>query len=367
MIELKVSVPGGLYPVHIGAGLLPRVGELVESVHPGRRGLVVMDDNVQTPHGVAVLKSFDAAWSLATDGLIATEANKKQETVSAIHQSCLHAGLDRGSIIIGVGGGITGDVAGFAAASFMRGIPLVLVPTTLLAMVDAAVGGKTGVNLPLPDGRGLGKNLAGAFWQPRAVLVDPLVLGTLPVRDLRCGLAECIKHGFIGDPGLFDMIETNRDAILTADPQVITSLVERALKVKIAVIHQDERETGGRAALNLGHTFGHAIEPIERLDLRHGEAVAIGLVAAAQCARELNRVGDEAVERTRSLVLSVGLPAELPSPVDIAEVIAAMRFDKKTLDGRLRLVLPGHDGVGIFDDVPLEAVQAAWRAVGAEG
>ncbi|MEE2908504.1 MAG: 3-dehydroquinate synthase family protein, partial [Planctomycetota bacterium] len=234
MIELKIAVPGGQYPVHIGAGLLSRAGDLVESVHPGRRGLVVMDDNVRTSHGVALIESFDEAWTLATDSLVATEANKQQEAVSVIHQSCLRAGLDRGSMIIGIGGGITGDVAGFAAASFMRGIPLVLVPTTLLAMVDAAVGGKTGVNLPLPDGRGLGKNLAGAFWQPRAVLVDPLVLGTLPERDLRCGLAECIKHGFIGDAGLFEMIEANRDAILGADPQAISGLVERALQVKIS-------------------------------------------------------------------------------------------------------------------------------------
>lgn len=365
MIELKVSVPGGTYPVKIEAGLLPRVGGLVESVHEGRRGLVVMDQNIQSPHGETVLAGFDSQWTLATDGLTATEANKKQEAVSGLHQSCLEAGLDRGSLVVGVGGGITGDVAGFAAASFLRGIALVLVPTTLLAMVDAAVGGKTGVNLPLPGGKGLGKNLAGAFWQPKAVLVDPLVLHTLPVRDLRCGLAECIKHGFIGDPGLFEFIDSNKQAILAADPVVITTLVERALRVKISVIEQDEREAGGRAALNLGHTFGHVVESVEALDLRHGEAVAIGMVAAAQCAHEIGRVGKEVVDQARDIVVSVGLPATLPSPVDVNSLVAAMQFDKKTLDGRLRLVLPGQDGVEIVEDVPTEAVKAAWRTVGA--
>tara|TARA_B100002052_G_scaffold287878_1_gene303324 strand:- start:623 stop:1726 length:1104 start_codon:yes stop_codon:yes gene_type:complete len=363
--ELNVSVPGGHYSIQIEAGLLPHMAQRIESVHRGRRGLVVMDHNVVSPHGSHLLSSFNADWNLSVQELVATESNKKQEAVSGLHQACLEAGLDRGSLVIGFGGGITGDVSGFTAATFLRGISLVLIPTTLLAMVDAAVGGKTGVNLPLPGGQGLGKNLAGAFWQPQAVLIDPLVLSTLSERDLRCGLAECIKHGFIGDPGLLELIHENRDSILAADPLAITDLVERALRVKIGVIEEDERETGGRAALNFGHTFGHGMESVERLELRHGEAVAIGMIAATQCAFELGRVGPEMVDQAREIVQSVGLPHQLPEPVDVHQLMSAMQFDKKTLDGHLRLVLPGDHGVEIVTEVPAQAVESAWAAVGA--
>ncbi|MCH2132294.1 MAG: 3-dehydroquinate synthase [Phycisphaerales bacterium] len=365
MIDLQVSVPGGDYPVRIEAGLLTQAGGLVEEVHDGHRGLVVMDENVREAHGDTLLSSFGSSWQLARHDLVATEHNKRIETVASIYESSLRAGLDRGSLVIGCGGGITGDVAGFAAASFLRGIDLVLVPTTLLAMVDASVGGKTGVNLLLPDGRGVGKNLAGAFWQPRAVLVDPLVLSTLPTRDVRCGLAECIKHGIISDPGLLEMIAADRESILAVDPDTITALVERAVKVKVSVVQQDEREAGGRASLNLGHTFAHAIEPLDMLDLRHGEAVAIGLVAAATCSHRLGRVDGSMVEQTRNLLEAVGLPTRLSHPVPIADLVAAMRFDKKTRDGQIRLVLPGPRGVEIVDDVPEADVHAAWLAVGA--
>ena len=365
MNRVQVSVPGGSYPVIIEPGLLQSISTQVQEVHAGKRVLVVMDEQVQQPHGDQLLAGFDDSWECETHLFHATESNKRMESVAAIYQSALARGLDRGSLIIGMGGGVTGDVAGFAAATFLRGIDLVLVPTTLLSMVDAAVGGKTGVNLPLPDGRGTGKNLAGAFWQPKAVLIDPLALSTLDPREIRSGVAECIKHGFISDSSLLDFIRESRDGILEADPDTITRLVGRAVQVKVEVVQGDERESGRRAALNLGHTFGHAIEPIPELDLRHGEAVAIGMVAAAECAHRLGRCEAAQVALTREMVNLVGLPAGLPSAQPVERLMEAMQFDKKTRDGHLRLVLPGDEGVDLIEDVPGDMVKAAWMAVGA--
>ncbi|MCH2152074.1 MAG: 3-dehydroquinate synthase [Phycisphaerales bacterium] len=349
----------------IEPGLLPSMSQHIEEVHSGRRGLLVMDEQVEHPHGEQLRAEFGEPWHLHTHLFKATEANKQLDSVASIYQSALSQGLDRGSLIMGVGGGVTGDVAGFAAATFLRGIDLVLIPTTLLSMVDASIGGKTGVNLPLPDHRGVGKNLAGAFWQPKAVLIDPLVLSTLDPREIRSGVAECIKHGFISDPSLLDFIRQEHAAILQADSETITRLVSRAVQVKVDVVQGDERESGRRAALNLGHTFGHVIEPIPELDLRHGEAVAIGMVAAAECACRLGRCDASVVGVTREMVSLMGLPADLPAAQPVEGLLEAMRFDKKTRDGHLRLVLPGEAGVDLIEDVPEEMVRAAWVAVGA--
>ena len=196
-------------------------------------------------------------------------------------------------------------------------------------MVDASVGGKTGVNLPLPGGEGTGKNLAGAFWQPRAVLMDPMVLKTLDQRELRCGLGECIKHAMIADQSMLDLIESEKVGILAAEPDCLERLIHRAVKIKIAVIEEDERESGARASLNLGHTFAHAIEPIAELDLRHGEAVAIGLVAAASCAQELGMIEAARVQRMRSIIELVGLPTSLASSIPADRLIHAMRFGQE--------------------------------------
>ncbi|MDG2093740.1 MAG: 3-dehydroquinate synthase [Phycisphaerales bacterium] len=365
MIDLNVSVPGGSYPVMIEAGLFPQIGERLKDIHGGRHGLVVFDDKVRPLHGQSLMEGFSSEWNMQAVDLEASEASKRLETVGGLLDDCLVAGLDRGGLIAAVGGGITGDVAGFVAASYMRGISLVQIPTTLLAMVDASVGGKTGVNLPLPDGGGIGKNLAGAFWQPEAVLMDPLVLKTLDQRELRCGLGECIKHAMIADPSMLDLIESDRVGILAAEPDCLERLIHQAVQIKISVIENDERESGVRASLNLGHTFAHAIEPIGSLDLRHGEAVAIGLVAAATCALELGMIEVDRVDRMRSIIELVGLPSRLSSPIPAAQLIQTMRFDKKAHDGQLRLVLPDSNGVSIHDDVPMDVVQRAWEVVGA--
>jgi 3-dehydroquinate synthase len=291
--------------------------------------------------------------------------------VHAMYAAMLAHHLERRSPVIALGGGIVGDVAGFAAATYLRGVPLVHVPTTLLAMVDASIGGKTGVNYPIPPDphgrRTMGKNLIGAFWQPRGVIVDPLVLRTLEGRDFRCGLAECIKHGVIADAELLSFIEANLEAIAGLDVDVLVELIARSAQVKAGIVEEDECEAGRRALLNLGHTFGHVIEPIEALDLRHGEAVAIGICAAARCAVETGRLGSGDEERIVGLLGSAGLPTRLAQPVDANRLIDAMGYDKKVAGGRLRLVLPTALGrAEIFDDVPREAIISAWAAAGAD-
>ena len=212
----------------------------------------------------------------------------------------------------------------------------------------------------------MGKNLIGAFWQPRAVVVDPLVLRTLPARDSRCGLAECIKQGVLASAGLLSFIEARLKGITELDTETITELIARSAQIKVAIVQEDEREAGRRALLNLGHTFAHVIEPIEALDLRHGEAVAIGICAAARCAHETGRLARDDEKRISDLLGMAGLPTRLPQPIDAPRLIDAMGYDKKVAHGRLRLVLPTALGrAEIADDVPREAVVSAWHAVGA--
>ena len=237
-------------------------------------------------------------------------------------------------------------------------------------MVDASIGGKTGVNRPLPpdhDGRSvLGKNLIGAFWQPRAVISDPAVLATLPARELRCGLAESIKHGMIENPTLLDFLDQNADAILARDPDVTTDFIARSAAVKIAIVQEDVRESGRRALLNLGHTFAHAFESIADLNLKHGEAVAVGLHAAAVCARACGLVDDALVNHSVALIERFNLPVRLDQPVPAELLLSIMAYDKKARGDHLRLILPvarGH--AEIRTDVPNHAVTSALRAVGA--
>ena len=255
-------------------------------------------------------------------------------------------------------GGVVGDMAGFAAASFLRGMPFVQCPTSLLAMVDSSVGGKTGVNLPQ------GKNLVGAFHQPSVVVADPEVLGTLPERELRCGLAECIKHGVIRDAGLVDFIEANAAELLAVDVHTVGELVRRNVEIKAAVVMEDEREAGVRAHLNLGHTFGHAIEATAGYgEILHGEAVGLGLVAAARCSQAAGHCEADVEERVIRAAGAVGLATRTKLPSD-QRLLAAMQHDKKVIDDRIRLVLPhavGH--VEIHADTPEACVRAGWSAI----
>jgi len=371
MQTLDVTLPGRSHEILVEPGVLPRLGEIVARVAPHDATVLAVDANVATHHGRVAAASLEAAgYRVLVHELVAEERDKTMASVSGMHAAMLARRLERGSPVVAIGGGVIGDVAGFVAATYLRGVPFVQVPTTLLAMVDASIGGKTGVNFPLPaaDGRPaeLGKNLIGAFWQPRVVVVDPEVLATLETRDFRCGLAESIKHGILADAGLLEEIEVHADAIAALDPARLESLISRSAKIKIGFVQDDERESGRRALLNLGHTFAHAIEPIAALDLRHGEAVAIGLCAAARCAVTTGRLTEADADRIAALVALVGLPRRLRSPEPIARLVEMMGFDKKVEGGRLRLVLPtGLGRAELAADVPPEAIVDAWSAVGA--
>jgi 3-dehydroquinate synthase len=352
--------------------------------------MLVMDANVVEPHGAVASQSLrDSGYDVVASTLTADEKKKTLASVESLYRAMLAAKLERRSPVIALGGGIIGDIAGFAAATYLRGVPLINVPTTLLAMIDASIGGKTGVNFPLPESNDLGKNLIGAFWQPRVVLADPAVLLTLQRRDLACGLAECIKHAIIADAALLQWIHDYAGEILTLVVARWEELIVRSVAIKAAIVAQDERESGRRALLNLGHTFAHAIESISDLDIRHGEAVAIGLIAACEVARSLKRMAPDEFTLIHQTITRCDLPSLLvkdcagapmrePRALDldleracadqltVDRLMQAMAFDKKVLDGQRRLVLPrGLGAAEVVDDVPEQFVRAAWRDIGA--
>ena len=360
---LRVSLPGNRgYEVVVGSGVLPDLGAMLSRVTPGSgRAFVAHDRNL--PHGL--VQEFVAA--LQTSGLKVRSrpvvAEETSKTLAALEPILIELGEsrhERRDPVVALGGGIVGDVAGFAAAIYRRGVPVVQCPTTLLAMVDASVGGKTGVNLAV--GGALKKNFLGSFHQPALVVADVRTLASLPDRALRAGLAECVKHGLLsadwGDPALLDWTEQNTERFLRRDPDALAELVARNVAVKAAVVAADEREEadestshGGRALLNLGHTFGHAIETIPGLSptadaslapLQHGEAVALGLVAAARTAEALgvSSTGLVLADRIIRLLGRIGLPTKVHGLPPTDQVLSLMADDKKVAGGRLRLVLP---------------------------
>jgi len=355
--SLAVSHPGGEYPVHIGQGLLDHAGWVTRAAGAPAQSRVAVVTN--TVVGPLYLDRVTAALQAAglkpfpceiPDG----EQHKMPATVAGLWDRFLAGGLDRTGTVLSLGGGVTGDIAGFAAASFMRGVRFVQIPTTLLAMVDASVGGKTGVDLPG------GKNLAGAFWQPAAVLIDPAVLQTLPPEELRAGVAETLKHGLIADPDLFDALA---DGPTTGTTAITPELLACALRVKIAIVEEDPFESGRRAVLNLGHTVGHALEKLSDYSLRHGEAVGIGLVAAARIAAGLGRAADLLAESIAAALAAWELPVNLP-PVDPAAVWDAMTHDKKRRGRIQRWILPREIGrVEIVEDIPRRVVLAALQGM----
>ena len=351
---LPVIAPGGDYTILIGEGLLDQLRPLVNGLGRWTNVALVSDDVVSPLHGDRVQARLERGKAygdipplrvVARCTMPAGEAHKTLATVSDLYTQFLAAGLDRSGLVLALGGGVVGDVAGFAAATYMRGLPLVQVPTTLLAMVDSSVGGKTGVDLPA------GKNLVGAFKQPSLVVIDPTLLATLPAADFRAGLAEVVKAAVIGSPQLFKKLETGQ-----LDP---AWLIREAVAVKVAVVQADPYEQGRRAVLNLGHTFAHAFEALSDYRLRHGEAVAMGMVVAARMAVNLGRCAPGIARRIVALLDHLGLPTALPG-YDPEAVWAAMTSDKKKWGSRVRFVLPLDIGqVDVFDDVPREAVLAA--------
>ncbi len=360
MATVDLVLPHHRYTVHIGPGLLSELGQRVRATAPHQRAALIVDDKIAGTHGPAAEASLQSA---GYDPLVTTmtsgEDHKNLSTVEALYHKLLDERLERRSPVVALGGGIVGDTGGFVAASYLRGVPFVQCPTTLLAMVDASVGGKVGVNMPQ------GKNLIGAFHQPVLVVIDTDTLKTLSRRDFVCGLAECVKHGVIRDPELFDWIDANIQPILDLDPGTLVELVQRNVRIKAAVVMEDEKEAGVRAHLNFGHTFAHAIEAgTEYGRYLHGEAVSLGMVAAARLGVELGRCEGGLVDQLVALLNKIGLPTTTDGLPETDKLMDIMRSDKKVKAGRVRLILPDKLGaVSIVDDTPDDVVAKSWDSI----
>ena len=353
MQTIRVDTPSARYDVFAGSGLLESLVPRIErAIGPlPRRVFVLTSPEIWSLWSAAFLRSF--AEPPITLFLPAGERHKTMANVERFTREMIRAGGDRGSLLIAFGGGIVGDVGGFVAAIFMRGIPYIQVPTTLLAQVDSSVGGKTGVNLPE------GKNLVGSFHHPRAVFADIGVLGTLPGRELRAGLMESVKSAIIRDRALFRFMEEHADGVLACDPKALERVIAASIRIKAAVVNKDERESGLRMILNLGHTVGHAIEQVTRYKaMLHGEAIGWGMVAALYLARQRGTITAGQLERMEDLVYRYGpLPAFKVSP---RKLVAATAGDKKNLGGVRRFVLPiGIGDAGVVEDVSPAELEAA--------
>ena len=347
MESLNVELGERGYPIHIGPGMLGEPERLRPALH-GRRVAVVTNTTVGPLYGDALRRnlaacdiSSDPLWIELPDG----EQHKTLATVETILSRLLEARLDRGSRIVALGGGVVGDIAGFAAAIYQRGIDFVQVPTTLLAQVDSSVGGKTGVNHPL------GKNMIGAFHQPRAVVIDTDTLKSLPQRELQAGLAEVIKYGLIRDAEFFAWLEEHIDALRTLEPEPLAYAIRRSCACKAEIVAADEREGGIRALLNLGHTFGHAIEAGMGYGAwLHGEAVGTGMAMAARMSERMGWLDTAGRERAEALIQRAGLALEPPGAVTPDRFRELMAIDKKVASGRLRLVLLRGIGEAVLTD-----------------
>ncbi len=372
--RLDLELEGRRTTMLVGQGLLAQAGDLLaaEGVRgDGVKVHLVVDrgtaDAVTIHHAPVLEAAVRGSGVVSTTVLEATERAKAMPGVERVWDDLMAAGVDRRGLLVAIGGGIVCDLAGFAAASWMRGIELVLVPTTLLSMVDASLGGKTGVNRPRPDGTLL-KNMVGAFWPARLVIADTDTLATLGDREYRAGLAECLKHGLIEGEETLAALAADLPGVVARDPEVLPRFVARSVGVKAGIVARDFRESGDRALLNLGHTFAHAIESQAGWGLLHGEAVGIGLVAAAAASVRADMADASLVDRVRGLVAGAGLPTRLPGGAaeDSVQVAlrAAMQLDKKVDAGRLRLVLlrgPGAVEVSVVADPAV--VDAGWSAI----
>lgn len=347
----------GEYPVLIGGGLLAELPLLAERHLSGRRLVVITDRNVA--------RALDSPLPVPTLVVAPGERSKSRRRWADLSDKLLSLGYGRDSGIVALGGGVVGDLAGFVAATYLRGIPWLQVPTSLLAMVDASVGGKTGVDTAH------GKNLIGAFHPPVAVVADPRALRTLPEANYRAGLAEVVKHGIIADEAYLKWVERETAAILGRDEATLVRLVHRSVELKGAIVERDEQEHGERATLNAGHTVAHAIEAVSGYAVPHGEAVAIGLVAEAALAAELGLAAPELTERIRAINDALGLPVRLPEDFLVDDLLDAMSHDKKNRDGAIRFALPeaagrmARDGERWTVAADRVAIAAALRVVGA--
>jgi 3-dehydroquinate synthase len=353
---INVNLPESSYEIVIAPSTLDKLGEYMSKLKLGRKVLVVSNPTVFELYGARVVNSLKASeYEVFTCILPDGESYKNLDSIKEIYDVCIEHRLERSSTLVALGGGVIGDMTGFAAATYLRGVNFVQVPTTLLAMVDSSIGGKTGVNHPK------GKNLIGAFYQPQFVLIDPEVLKTLPEREFRAGMAEVIKYGIIWDADFFARMEASKhlDSIKTISPELLETIIKLSCQAKADVVGKDEKESGLRAILNYGHTIGHAVESLTGYtEVIHGEAVGIGMVAAGQMAAELGMWTKEETERQNHLITKAGLPTHLPK-VDIEEIITAIQIDKKVKDGKVRFILPTQIGkVKITDEVSTDTIRS---------
>ncbi|EHQ53367.1 3-dehydroquinate synthase [Ectothiorhodospira sp. PHS-1] len=335
MDTLTVELGERSYPIHIGRGLLDEPAWLDQALK-GRRAMVVTNETIAPLYLDTLTRTLVRTDTGPVETVILPDGEqfKNLQTLDTIYTALLERRLDRGAVLIALGGGVIGDITGFAAASYQRGIDFIQVPTTLLSQVDSSVGGKTGVNHPL------GKNMIGAFHQPRLVLIDTDTLNTLPDRELSAGIAEVIKYGLIDDPEFFQWLEQHLPRLLAREPEALAFAIRRSCADKARVVAEDERESGRRALLNLGHTFGHAIETgLGYGRWLHGEAVAMGMVMAARMSCRMGWMSESEVARITALISAAGLPVEAPPDLSAARFRELMAVDKKVQQGRLRLVL----------------------------
>ena len=357
---ISVPLPQSPYEIVTNPGNLPKLGEYLTRLKLGKKILLLSNPEIFDYYGETSLNSLKkSGFEVSVHLIPAGETNKTLEAIAKIYDTALEKRLERSSTMVALGGGVVGDMTGFAASSWLRGINFVQVPTTLLAMVDASIGGKTGVNHPQ------GKNLIGAFYQPRLVFIDPLVLKTLPEREFRAGMAEVIKYGIIWDADLFEQLEQAKSLKNLADlpESLLEMIITRSCQAKVDVVSQDEKESGIRAILNYGHTLGHAVESLTGYSqVNHGEAVAIGMVAAGKIAVKMGLWNEKDAQRQMVLIEKTGLPTQIPSHLDPNVIIDILQTDKKVKAGKVRFILPTAIGkVIITDEVTTEILQLILR------
>jgi 3-dehydroquinate synthase len=343
MKTLKVELGARSYPIYIGQNLLEQA-ELISPYIKGEQVLIVTNETIAPLYLEKILPIF-AKFKTESVILPDGEIYKNLIVLNHIFDSLLSQHFDRQTTLVALGGGVVGDMTGFAAATYQRGVPFIQIPTTLLAQVDSSVGGKTGVN------HALGKNMIGAFHQPQCVLIDTNTLQTLDNRQLSAGLAEVIKYGIINDLEFFEWLENHAEALLTRDTEALSYAISRSCEDKAAIVAADERESGQRALLNLGHTFGHAIETGMGYGVYlHGEAIAVGMCLAAQFSARLGWINQATVTRIIALIEKMGLPNQIPEGLTTEQMLALMQVDKKVIGGKLRLVLLQDIGQCIITD-----------------
>ena len=352
---IDVTLPHTSYNIVISPNTLEDVGNHLTSLQLGKKILVISNPEVFNHYGETVINSLNKAGFKVFYHLIpAGETYKTLESISQVYDVALKHRLERSSTLLALGGGVIGDMTGFAAATWLRGINFVQVPTSLLAMVDASIGGKTGVNHPQ------GKNLIGSFYQPRLVFIDPMVLKTLPIREFRAGMAEVIKYGVIWDQDLFQQLEAEKklDSLENIDLEVMDKIITKSCQAKVDVVSQDEKEAGIRAILNYGHTIGHALESLTGYSqINHGEAVAIGMAAAGKIAVKLGMWQEGKTERQDDLIKKAALPSTFDNKLKSPEILDSLQLDKKVKAGKVRFILPTDIGqVEIRESISSEVI-----------